>query len=53
MLGGQFLVLGMLGELGARIYYHVKQLPPYAVRHVHQHGTEEESQVIIPFRRVA
>ena len=32
MLGGQFLVLGMLGELCARIYYSVSQQQPFAVR---------------------
>jgi hypothetical protein len=32
MLGGQFIVLGMLGELCARIYFRVKQTESYAVR---------------------
>lgn len=32
MLGGQFIVLGMLGELCARIYFRVKQTEPYAIR---------------------
>lgn len=32
MLGGQFIVLGMLGELCARIYYRVKQTDAFAVR---------------------
>lgn len=32
MLGGQFIVLGMLGELCARIYFRVKQSEAYAVR---------------------
>lgn len=33
MLGGQFIVLGMLGELCARIYFRVKNTEAYAVRH--------------------
>ncbi len=32
MLGGQFIVLGMLGELCARIYFSVKHKEVYAVR---------------------
>jgi glycosyltransferase involved in cell wall biosynthesis len=32
MLGGQFIVLGMLGELCARIYFRVKQSEVYPVR---------------------
>ncbi len=32
MLGVQFLVLGMLGELGARIYYGSEGRQPYAIR---------------------
>jgi len=32
MVSVQFLVLGMLGELGARIYYEVQNKQPYAVR---------------------
>ncbi len=32
MLGGQFIVLGMLGELCARIYFKVKQTEVYPVR---------------------
>jgi len=32
MVGVQFLVLGMLGELCARIYFEVKTNPPYAIR---------------------
>ncbi|MCA9072103.1 MAG: glycosyltransferase family 2 protein [Planctomycetaceae bacterium] len=32
MLGGQFIVLGMLGELCARIYFRVKNTEAYAVR---------------------
>ncbi len=32
MLGGQFIVLGMLGELCARIYFRVKQTEVYGVR---------------------
>lgn len=32
MLGVQFLALGLLGELGTRIYYEVRDGEPYAVR---------------------
>lgn len=32
MLGGQFIVLGMLGELCARIYFRVKESDAYPVR---------------------
>jgi glycosyltransferase involved in cell wall biosynthesis len=32
MLGVQFLGMGMLGELGARIYYEAEQNQPYAIR---------------------
>jgi len=32
MLGGQFIVLGMLGELCARIYFRVKKTDAYAIR---------------------
>ncbi|MEX0716147.1 MAG: glycosyltransferase family 2 protein [Planctomycetaceae bacterium] len=32
MVGVQFLVLGMLGELGARIYYDSPDRQPYAIR---------------------
>ncbi len=32
MLGGQFIVLGMLGELCARIYFRVKQNDAFAIR---------------------
>lgn len=32
MVSVQFLVLGMLGELGARIYFEVQNKQPYAVR---------------------
>lgn len=33
MLGVQFLGMGMLGELGARIYYESEDNQPYAIRH--------------------
>ena len=32
MLGGQFIVLGMLGELCVRIYFRVRETEPYAIR---------------------
>ena len=32
MLGGQFIVLGMLGELCARVYFRVNDTEPYAIR---------------------
>lgn len=34
MVGIQFFVLGMLGELGARTYFEVRNQQPYAVRHL-------------------
>ena len=33
MVGVQFLVLGMLGEMGARIYYAFSGKQPFAIRH--------------------
>jgi len=33
MLGVQFLGMGMLGELGARIYYEAENNQPFAIRH--------------------
>ena len=32
MLGVQFLALGLLGELGTRIFYEVRGGEPYAIR---------------------
>jgi len=32
VVGFQFIGMGMLGELGARIYYEVEKFPPYAIR---------------------
>jgi hypothetical protein len=32
LMGVQFLALGMLGELGTRTYFEVRQSPPYAIR---------------------
>ena len=32
MVGGQFLAVGMLGELGSRMYYEVRGRQPYAIR---------------------
>ena len=47
IVGLQFLVLGMLGELGARIYYEMQDKTPYAVRNTIQFRsdlTEEPSR---------
>jgi glycosyltransferase involved in cell wall biosynthesis len=33
MAGGQFLAVGMLGELASRMYYETRDQRPYAVRH--------------------
>lgn len=35
LAGFQFLVLGMLGELGARIYFEVQRKEPYTIRETH------------------
>ncbi|MGD9647680.1 MAG: glycosyltransferase family 2 protein [Pirellulales bacterium] len=35
LAGFQFVVLGMLGELGARIYYEVQRKEPYTIRELH------------------
>lgn len=44
MVGMQFFVLGMLGELGARTYFEVRNQQPYAVRHwVNFESTEKTS----------
>ena len=32
ILGVQFFGMGMLGELGARIYYQEREFQPYAIR---------------------
>lgn len=59
LLGAQFFGLGMLGELGARIYYRVQQLHPYAVRHtmnfepVSDEGSEQSPAIELPRRRAA
>ncbi|WP_166825063.1 glycosyltransferase family 2 protein [Thalassoroseus pseudoceratinae] len=47
MVGGQFLAVGMLGELGSRMYYEVRGRQPYAVRHMlnfDQHISIEENR---------
>lgn len=48
MLGAQFLVLGMLGELGARIYFVTRRMPPYAVR---ERINFDEERLILPVSR--
>jgi len=54
MLGVQFFGMGMLGELGARIYYQQKNFQPYAVRHkVNFEPTEEEPAEDFRPRRAA
>lgn len=44
LLGVQFFGLGMLGELGARIYYAVKEHDHYAVRRSVNFGSREAQQ---------
>jgi glycosyltransferase involved in cell wall biosynthesis len=55
LLGAQFFGLGMLGELGARIYYRVQKIDPYAVRRTVNFGSpdEETSTNQRPHRRAA
>ncbi len=43
MLGAQFLALGMLGELGTRIYFLVREQPAYAVRDTVNFDAEAKS----------
>ncbi len=40
MIGVLFFGMGMLGELGARIYYSARGMQPYSIRN--QFGTEKE-----------
>jgi glycosyltransferase involved in cell wall biosynthesis len=49
LVGVQFFVLGMLGELGARIYYSAEHRPTYAIRHRVNFDVSET----IPQRRAA
>jgi len=54
LLGVQFFGMGMLGELGARIYYQVRQQRPYAVRRSVNLNTEvDEDKPRIIRRRAA
>ncbi len=41
MLGVQFLALGLLGELGTRIFYEVRGGEPFAVRELLNFGTSD------------
>jgi hypothetical protein len=40
MISVQFVGLGMLGELGARMYYAIRDREPYAVRRTINFGTD-------------
>ena len=55
LLGAQFFGLGMLGELGARIYYAIKEHDHYAVRRSRNfeapEPTEQETTTSIKFER--
>ncbi|MFO1021718.1 MAG: hypothetical protein U0903_13620 [Planctomycetales bacterium] len=53
MLGMQFFVLGMLGELCARIYYQVVDHEPYAIRQTHNFDSSEEPVSVRWNRRAA
>lgn len=54
MLGAQFLVLGMLGELGARIYFVARRMPPYAVRErINFDHDREILPMVRPLRRAS
>jgi glycosyltransferase involved in cell wall biosynthesis len=52
LVGVQFFVLGMLGELGARIYYGMGNRPTYAVRHRVNFETNDAADAV-PQRRAA
>ncbi|MDZ4780383.1 MAG: glycosyltransferase family 2 protein [Planctomycetia bacterium] len=49
MLGVQFLVLGLLGEVSARIYYECQDKKPYAVRKL-WNFTDQAAQITAPRR---
>ncbi len=53
MVGVQFFVLGMLGELGARIYYGMDNRPTYAIRHRVNFETDHDAADAVPQRRAA
>ena len=46
MVGVQFFVLGLLGELGARIYFEVQNKRPYAVRRLENFENADLSPTI-------
>ena len=57
LLAGQFFALGMIGELGTRIYYGVSDRKPYAVRRqLNDHGplaASEDAEAETKFPRAA
>ncbi|MCA9041079.1 MAG: glycosyltransferase family 2 protein [Planctomycetaceae bacterium] len=53
MVGIQFFILGMLGELGARIYFEVRKKQPYAIRHLKNFETKQEFPRAFDERRAA
>lgn len=54
MVGVQFLILGMLGELGARIYFEQQNKQSYSVRRLLNFPDEcEETQPTLPLDRAA
>lgn len=38
MMGVQFITMGLLGEMVARIYHKIENRPPYVVKRVHDHA---------------
>ena len=53
MVGMQFLVLGMLGEMTARIYFAVEDRKPYAIRSVVSFEARDALPATIPLSRRA
>lgn len=53
MVSLQFFVLGMLGEMGARIYFSNDQRPPFAVRNTVNFDTAEAAKYSTSFKRAA
>jgi glycosyltransferase involved in cell wall biosynthesis len=53
LVGVQFFVLGMLGELGARIYYGMGNRPTYAIRHRVNFDNTTDDTDTVPQRRAA
>jgi hypothetical protein len=52
-VGMQFLVLGMLGELGVRTYYECQNKQPYTIREMINFELIDDAQRASPRRRAA